>query len=231
MSLTADQPFLCSHGHSHWLSIIILIAWTAPVWKSLLKDSSWPSSGSMPSLRAAVLNRSNSFPEEAFWKSVSIFGCHNNWKMLLAFSRQKPEITDALQYIEQSHKMNVPVMVTQSHLILSWFFLQQKQTVYEYEWGCMCLWVTVCIIIHITHHVYEYQYLTHISRLSCVLIRQNCFLIHAMQVGKLAGCPEMQFKVSYKLSSSVLSLFTKKSLQTKLTKWALLFLLELSSCQ
>lgn len=48
-------------------------------------------------------------------------------------------------------------------------------------------------------YIYKYQYITHLPRLSCVLIRQNCFLIHAVQVEKLAGCPEMQFKchISY----------------------------------
>lgn len=73
----------------------------------------------------------------------------------------------------------------------------------------MCVCVTSVYNNTHTHRIYKYQYITHLSRLSNVLIKQYCFLIYTLQVVKLAGCPEMQFKVSYKLSCSVLSLFTR----------------------
>lgn len=60
----------------------------------------------MPPLRAAVLNRSYAFPEKVFWKFVGVFfGYLNNWEMLLAFGRQKPEIMDALQHTEKSYNV------------------------------------------------------------------------------------------------------------------------------
>lgn len=84
--------------------------------------------------------------------------------------------------------------------------------VFSYNKNKLC--VSVCVRVCVTsvsnnthsHHIYEYQYITCLLRLSCVLIRPNCFLIHAMQVAELAGCPEMQFRMSYKLSCSVLAL-------------------------
>lgn len=81
---------------------------------------------------------------------------------------------------------------------------------------CVCI-TSISNNIH-SHHIYEYQYITCLSRLSCVLIRQDCFLIHVMQVAELAGCLEMQFRVSYKLSSSVLVLIYQEILPNKIDK-------------
>lgn len=65
----------------------------------------------------------------------------------------------------------------------------------------VCVWgggecVFPCISVNNihTHHIYEYQHI-HLSRLPTVLIKQNCFLIHTLKVVKLAGCPEIPFKV------------------------------------
>lgn len=80
----------------------------------------------------------------------------------------------------------------------------------------MCV-TSVANNIH-SHHIYEYWYITCLSGLSCVLIRQNCFLIRAMQVAELAGCPEMQFRMSHKLSCSVLVLIYQEIPLNKIDK-------------